>query len=115
MSFEPVPPQKLKFADILPYLLMAVSGLLAVVILLLMRSLILAILFATHVNVWAWGAIDKFSFILLAVLWLVFVLFSHHYYERGLEQHLLWPRFWRISGIEVLIIALILVGLIIAT
>ena len=94
---------------------MTVSGLLAVVILLLMRSLILAILFATHVNVWAWGALDKFSFILLAILWLVFVLFSQHFYERGLEKRILWTRFWRVLGIEVLVFVLISVGLVVVT
>lgn len=111
MSFEPVPPQKPRLADILPYLLSAVSGLLAIVILLLMRSLILAILFATHVNVWAWGALDKFSFILLAILWLIFVLFSQYFYERGLEKRILWSRFGRVFGLEVLVLVLISVGL----
>jgi hypothetical protein len=111
MGFEPTRPHKPRFSFMISYALMVITGVLGIVTLLSMRSLILAVLRVTHVSIWAWGAIDKFSLILLAILWLIFVLFSQHYYERGLEKGALWPRFGRVIGLEVIISVLIFVGL----
>jgi uncharacterized membrane protein YhdT len=55
-------------------------------------------------NRWAAGAIDKFLFLGLAILWLAFIIFTEAYYRKGAENNTLFPRFFYVTGIELLIL-----------
>lgn len=47
------------------------------------KEMILLLLLASSINPLSWAAIDKFSFILFAMTWLVTVYVSVHYYQKG--------------------------------
>jgi hypothetical protein len=55
-------------------------------------------------NRWSAGAIDKFLFLGLAILWLAFAIFTEAYYRKGAETNTILPRFFYITGIELLIL-----------
>ncbi len=110
MSFESPRSRGSGCGIALSYALSAVTGCVGVAVWLSARSLILAILKHTRISVWSWGAVDKFGFLLLGLGWLISVFLSQNYYERGFEKDLLWPRFLRVSLIEVLVLGLIVGG-----
>jgi hypothetical protein len=108
MSYEPIRSNGQGWGVVLSYLLAAVTGAVGLGLWLLGRSLILELLQATGISVWAWGAIDKFGFLFLAIAWLVLVLFSQHYFESGFGVGRLWRRFFRVLGAEALTLAIVL-------
>jgi len=107
MSFEPSQSWGSGWGVVLSYLLAAVTGIVGVVLWLLGRSLVLKLLQSSAISHWAWGAIDKFSFLLLAIAWLVLVLVSRNYYERGSQKGKLWPRFLRVFGGEAVVLLVV--------
>ncbi|MGB9681965.1 MAG: hypothetical protein ACP5RW_09045 [bacterium] len=84
---------------------------------LLGREFYLKIMALLNTNRWSAGAIDKFLFLGLAILWLAFAIFTEAYYRKGVENSTLLPRFFYVTGIELLVlffiqnIPLALVGL----
>ena len=87
---------------LLCYLLWAITAALAFLNLLLARRLFLAILSAFSVSYWSATAIDKVSFMLFAVLWLVLVVFSEDYYLHSISKNRLWKSFSLVTGIQLL-------------
>lgn len=68
------------------------------------REFYLRIMALLETNRWAAGAIDKFLFLGLAILWLAFIIFTEAYYRKGAENNTLFPRFFYVTGIELLIL-----------
>jgi len=91
----------------LPHLLSWVTGAVGLPIVLLARTLVLRLLERFQVNVWAWGAIDKFSFLLFGIVWFVSIIVCEHRYEQALTKGALWPTFRRALGIHLAVLAAI--------
>ncbi len=87
---------------LLCYLLWAITVALAFLNLLLARRLFLVILSAFSVSSQSAAAIDKVSFIFLAVLWLALVVFSEYYYLHSISKDRLWKSFSLVTGIQLL-------------
>jgi len=68
------------------------------------REFYLRIMALLNTNRWSAGAIDKFLFLGLAILWLALIIFAEAYYRKGAEDNTLFPRFFYITGIELLIL-----------
>jgi len=45
-------------------------------------------------------AVDKMTFLILGILWLVLVIFAEHYYREALPKKTLWKHFSLITAIE---------------
>ncbi len=92
---------------LLPHLLSWVTGAVGLPILLLARTLVLQLLERFQVNVWAWGAIDKFSFLLFGIGWFVSIIVCEHRYEQAQAKGEIWRQFLRSLGIHVAVLAAI--------
>ncbi len=88
------------------YVLTVITGLLGLLNLLMLREMILLLLLASSINPLSWAAIDKFSFILFAMTWLVTVYVSVHYYQKGFVNKRIWSYFLFITGVQVIILFL---------
>ncbi len=64
------------------------------------RNLSLSILQLFADNRWTASAIDKMLFIILAVLWLVLVIFAEYYYREGVAKNILWKHFSLVMAIQ---------------
>ena len=53
-----------------------------------------------RLNPWVFRAVDKWSFFLLGLVWLMFVVACEGYYREGVSRGKLWPRFARVTGVE---------------
>ena len=92
---------------LLPHLLSWVTGAVGLLILLLARTLVLQLLGRFQVNVWAWGAIDKFSFLFFGIGWFVSIIVCEHRYEQAQAKGEIWRQFLRSLGIHVAVLAAI--------
>jgi len=52
----------------------------------------------------SWAAIEDFSFVLLGIVWLCIVLYSQHYYAKGVKKKKLWRNASFLTGIQVLLL-----------
>ncbi len=91
---------------ILAYLLWAVSVVLAVVDLLVLRSSAMIALGMTPWDRYVEHALNQFGFLFLAILGLGVIVFTEHYYRTGVEANRLLPRFLLITFIELLVLTL---------
>ena len=75
---------------VLAYALWLLSAALALWLILQMRLLFLVELpmRMRNINHWAFSAIDKFGFIILGVIWLIFVVVSEEYCRRMIDHGL---------------------------
>lgn len=64
------------------------------------RNLFISILYAFSVNRWVAPAVDKFTFVILGILWLVLVIFTESYYREAVPKKNLWKHFSLITFIE---------------
>ena len=90
----------------LAYLLWAVTVALAVVALLVWRSTAFIILGMTPWDRYAEYALNQFGFLLIAIVTLGMIIFSENYYRTGVDRHQLWKRFFQLTMIEVLVLAI---------
>ena len=91
---------------LLCYLLWVITAALGFLNLIAARRLLLLILAATLVNPWAIRAVEKFSFVILGIIWLVLVIFSEYYYRDSVPKGRLWKSFSLIAGIQLLFLFL---------
>lgn len=98
------PPLKERRIDgVLSVVLAAVTGALGLINWLILRSFINIMLPVTSISHWSYRAIDNFTFVLFGMGWLVLVLFSQHYYYKGAGKRVMWHRFARITGYQLLL------------
>ncbi len=64
------------------------------------RKLSLFILYAFSANRWVASIVDKMTFLILGILWLVVVVFAEYYYRRTVTKRILWKHFSLITSIE---------------
>ena len=64
------------------------------------RNLSLSILYLFSVSRWSAPAIDKMTFLILGILWLVLVIFAEYYYREANSKNILWKHFSLITAIE---------------
>ncbi|MBX3001321.1 MAG: hypothetical protein KF893_22560 [Caldilineaceae bacterium] len=55
---------------------------------------------------WVMGAVDKFGFLFLGLLALIWVLYLEHYLRTGVEEHKLWSRALRVAIIQLVVLGI---------
>ena len=85
---------------LLCYVLWAITSALGGLGILIARAVINKAYIAFRLNPWVFRAVDKWSFFLLGLVWLVFVVACEGYYREGVPRGKLWPRFARVTGVE---------------
>jgi hypothetical protein len=75
------------------------------------RLLLMGLFGLTNLNYWMLSFLDRALVLILGLVGLTLVLYLEHYYRTGVERNRLWPRFARVSSIQV---AIILAGLLFA-
>jgi len=85
---------------LLCYSLWVINGALGLLGILIARSVLVKASFTFRVNPWALGAVDKWGFFVLGLVWLMFVIACEDYYREGVPQDKLWPRFARVTAVE---------------
>ena len=85
---------------ILVYLLWVTTAGLGFLCLISARNLSLLVIYAFSASRWVAPAVDKFTFLILAVLWLVLVIFTEYYYRGAVPKNILWKHFSLITSIE---------------
>lgn len=74
----------------------------------LFRSIVLRFLALSQASIWSWRWWDLASAILYALLWLLLVYSSGHYYHKSLEAGRLWCVFGAFTAGQVLVPGLLL-------
>jgi len=82
------------------YLSWIITGAVGFLGLIASRELCPRILAALSFDRWAAGAIDKFSFLIFSIIWLILVMFSEHYYREGILKKKLGKRFSLITSFQ---------------
>lgn len=82
-----------------------VSGALGLVLWFIIRDTMLTILIYTNFNGWKVPAIDNFSFLILGIAWLIFILVIHHQFTKGIKKGILLIQFFIISGGQLLLLS----------
>ena len=85
---------------ILAHLLWITTAGLGFLCLISARNLPLLILHAFSASRWVAPAVDKFIFLVLAILLLVLVIFAEYYYREAVPKNILWKRFFFVTSIE---------------
>lgn len=85
---------------LLVYLFWVITAGLGFLCLISARNLSLLVLYAFSASRWVAPAVDKFAFLILAVLWLVLVIFTEYYYRAAVPKNILWKHFFLITSIE---------------
>jgi hypothetical protein len=91
---------------VLAYLLWAISVVMAVVDLLVLRSTAMIVLGMTSWNRYVEHAINQFSFLFMAIAGLGVIVFTEHFYRTGVEKNRLVVRFLRVTLIGLVIFSL---------
>ncbi|NLN04183.1 MAG: hypothetical protein GX166_05105 [Clostridiaceae bacterium] len=89
---------------ILIFIAVVITGTLGLLDWLMLRETILLLLTVGSIDPWSWSAIDKFSFVLFGMAWLVFIYLSAHYYKKGTANRQMWSYFLLTVGIEIMIL-----------
>lgn len=71
-----------------------------------LRVNLLDISVALNVNPWAMSAIDKFSFFILGLVWLVLILLTENYLRTAVARNLLLRRLAKVFGIGLALLAI---------
>lgn len=85
---------------LLVYLFWIITAGLGFLCLISARNLSLSVLYLFSVSRWSASAIDKMTFLILGVLWLVLVIFAEYYYRGAVPKNILWKHFSLITSIE---------------
>lgn len=85
---------------LLVYLFWVITAGLGFLCLISARNLSLLVLYAFTASRWVAPAVDKFTFLILAVLWLILVIFTEYYYRGAVPKNILWKHFSLITSIE---------------
>jgi len=91
---------------VLAYVLWAISVVMAVVDLLVLRSTAMIVLGMTPWNRYVEHAINQFSFLFMAIAGLGVIVFTEHFYRTGVEKNRLMVRFLRVTLIGLIIFTL---------
>ena len=86
------------------YLLSAFTGALGLLNWIVLREMLMTLVASSSISRWSWRAIDQFSFLLLGMLWLAFVLYVQHDYARRAERQTLWSTVMLLTGIQALLL-----------
>jgi len=103
-NLEPV--KKRILAQVWSYILAGLTGILGVFNWLAIRELQRLVVVFSGITVWAWRAIDQFTFIFLGIIWLCLVYFSQNYYEKGFWNKKMLKRFSILTVIQAVILFL---------
>jgi len=101
-NLEPV--RKKVLAQIISYMLTGITGGIGVVCWFALRELQRLIVVFGGVSVWAWRAIDLFTFIVLGISWLCLVYLSQSYFEKGYWKKSLFKRVILVNGVQTFLI-----------
>ncbi len=100
---------------IVAYLLVAVTGAIGLVTLLVANRTVTVVYMAMNLNKWGLAAANNISFLLFGLIWLVAVLYTQHWYSQVCkskqeEQPLMamLPRFLKTTAIELGILVVVL-------
>jgi len=85
---------------ILVYLFWVITAGLAFLCLISARNLSLLVLYAFSVSKWVAPVVDKMTFLILGILWLVLVIFAEYYYRKATARIVLWKHFSLVTSIE---------------
>lgn len=91
---------------ILAYLLWIVTAALGFLDLIMARKLCLTLMAMISFNRWVAGAVDKFSFLIFGIIWLILVIFSEYYYRRSIFKKRLWQNFSLVTRLQLLFLFL---------
>jgi hypothetical protein len=94
------------FRYVLAYLFWAVTVALAVVDLLLWRTSVMVVLGMTPWDRFVEHALNQFGFLFLAIAGLAVIVFAEHYYRTGVEENRLFPRFFLLTLIGMIVLTL---------
>jgi hypothetical protein len=68
------------------HVLAGVTGFVGLLAWFKLRTVQSVLVIVTDVTTWAWRFIDMASFMIFGLIWLIVVLFSQHYYQKGYEK-----------------------------
>lgn len=107
---RPSPPlwQRLATNYVVSFLLWLVATGLIILDFIYGRLLLMALVGLTPITPGLFIFIDRVSLVVLGLVGLILVLYLEHYYRTGVKRQQLWPRFLRVSLVQ---IGIILVGL----
>lgn len=92
--------------NVASHVLAGVTGVVGLFAWFKLRTVQSVLVVVSDVTIWAWRFIDMSSFLILGLIWLITVLFSQYYYQKGYEKGRLWRNFNLVTGIIFLILAL---------
>lgn len=95
------------FRYVLAYLFWAISVAIAIAILLASRSSVMVVLGLTSWDRYFEHAINQFGFLFLAIFGLAVIVFTEHFYRTGVEKNRLFARFFLITFLELLSLAVV--------
>jgi len=99
---------KKSFLTVMQYVLWAITILLGLWCLLVARGAINVAYILTFANQWVLRAVDRFSLLIMGIIWLVAIIIVEDYLGKGVDRGDLYKRFLKIAGAEVLFGALML-------
>jgi hypothetical protein len=101
---------------VVAYLLVAVTGLVGLITLLVANRTVTVVYMALELDKWGLAAANNISFILLGLIWLGGTLYTQHWYNQACkgkktEQpfRAMYPRFLQATAIELAILAVALI------
>ncbi|WP_248926216.1 hypothetical protein [Paenibacillus hamazuiensis] len=104
MKSEPSASKKWIAGIVAASLLSAVSAVLGLLNWIILREAEQTIVVRSSISRWSWQAIDSFSFLLLGMAWLSFVLFVQHYLMKAPDVRSLWGRALCVIGAQTLLL-----------
>ncbi len=96
------------------HLLAGVTGFAGLLAWFKLRTVQSVLVVVGDVTPWAWRFIDMSSFMIFGLIWLIVVLYSQHYYQKGYEKGRLTRNFSLITGIVFAVLALSTTSIMIA-
>ncbi|CAG7617551.1 hypothetical protein ACFQI7_02295 [Paenibacillus allorhizosphaerae] len=106
MNSLPDRSSKRRLSAILAYLLSAFTGALGLLNWIVLREMLMTIVSNSSISRWSWQAIDQFSFLLLGMIWLAFVLYVQHDYVKRAERQAMWSMVSIMTGIQAVLLFL---------
>ena len=85
---------------ILVYLFWVITAGLGFLCLISARNLSLLVLYAFSASRWVAPVVDKMTFLILGILWLVLVILAEYYYRKAVTRIVLWKHFSLVTSIE---------------
>lgn len=98
--------KQLIIGGVASHLLAGVTGFVGLLAWFKLRTVQAVLVVVSDVTVWAWRFIDMSTFMIFGLIWLIVVLFSQHYYQKGYEKGRLIRNFTFVTGIVFAVLAL---------